>query len=135
MDTDRLIEALTREGNLRFPANERMAAILKEPLTRLKSETKDGSTLWFDGDKPIPTNIRIKIYPTGHIVFYNTFGRRFLMTDPEGNPLHEAEWQADETTHEIKLKQARCQLDCVPVSVRGISGSSPGPGPTGAAEN
>lgn len=112
MDTDRLIEALTREGNLRFPANERMAAILQETLTRLKSETKDGSTLWFDGDQPTPANIRIKIYPTGHMVFYNTFGRRFLMTDPEGNPLHEAEWEADEATHEIKLKQARCQLDC-----------------------
>ncbi|NIQ03590.1 MAG: hypothetical protein GWM98_27300 [Nitrospinaceae bacterium] len=45
-------------------------------------------------------------------MFYNTYGRRFLMTDPEGNPLHEAEWGADEATHEIKLKQARCQLDC-----------------------
>ena len=112
MDKDQLIEALTREGNLCFPANKRMADILQEPLTRLKSETQEGATLWFEGDKSTPANIRIKIYPTGHRVFYNTFGRRFLMTDPEGNPLHEAEWEADEATHEIKLKQARCQLDC-----------------------
>ncbi len=112
MDKDRLIEALTREGNIRFPTNERMAAILQEPLTSLKSQTQDGSTLWFEGNKPTPANIRIKIYPTGHVVFYNTFGRRFLMTDPEGNPLHEVEWAADEATHEIKLKRARCQLDC-----------------------
>ncbi|MEE8206352.1 MAG: hypothetical protein V3T82_05350, partial [Nitrospinaceae bacterium] len=112
MDKDRLIEALAREGNLRFPANVRMAAILQEPLTRLKNEIKDGATLWFEGDQPTPANIRVKIYPTGHVVFYNTFGRRFLMTDPEGNPLHEAEWEANEATHEIKLKQARCQLDC-----------------------
>ena len=112
MDKNRLIEALTREGNLCFPANKRMADILQEPLTRLKSEMQDGATLWFEGDKSTPANIRIKIYPTGHKVFYNTFGRRFLMTDPEGNPLHEAEWEADAATHEIKLKQARCQLDC-----------------------
>ncbi len=112
MNKDRLIEALTREGNLRFPTNERMAAIFQEPLTHLKSQIQDGSTLWFDGEKLTPANIRIKIYPTGHVVFYNTYGRRFLMVDPEGNPLHEAEWQADEATHEIKLKQARCQLDC-----------------------
>jgi hypothetical protein len=112
MDKDRLIEALTREGNLCFPANKRMADILREPLTGLKNVTQDGATLWFEGDKPSPATIRIKIYPTGHVVFYNTFGRRFLMTDPEGHPLHEAEWEADPATHEIKLKQARCQLDC-----------------------
>ena len=112
MDKDRLIEALSREGNLCFPTNKHMTDILREPLTHLKSESRDGVTLWYEGDQPTPAGIRVKIYPTGHTVFYNTLGRRFLMTDPEGNPLHEAEWEVDEATQEIKLKQARCQLDC-----------------------
>ena len=37
-------------------------------------------------------NTRVIVSPTGHIVFYNEEGRRFLCTDPEGNPLHEALW-------------------------------------------
>lgn len=32
---------------------------------------------------------------TGHLVFYRSDGRRFLATDPEGNPLHECEWGTD----------------------------------------
>ena len=122
MDKDRLIEALTRKGNLCFPANERMSAILQEPLTGLKSVTQDGSTLWFEGEKPTPATIRIKVYPTGHVVFYNTFGRRFLMTDPEGNPLHEAEWEADEAT--TKSNSSRCGASSI-----ANSGSASNPAP------
>jgi hypothetical protein len=47
---------------------------------------------------------------TGHLVFYRPDGRRFLATDPEGNPLHECEWGTDATGNAM-LSRARIQLD------------------------
>lgn len=47
---------------------------------------------------------------TGHVVVYGPLGRRILMTDPDGHPLHECEWEerADDTVH---LVSARLYLD------------------------
>jgi hypothetical protein len=47
---------------------------------------------------------------TGHLVFYRSDGRRFLATDPEGNPLHECEWGID-ATGDVTLLRARICLD------------------------
>jgi len=47
---------------------------------------------------------------TGHLVFYRSDGRRFLATDPEGNPLHECEWGTD-ATGDVILCRARIRLD------------------------
>jgi len=47
---------------------------------------------------------------TGHLVFYRPDGRRFLATDPGGNPLHECEWGAD-ATGDVILCRARIRLD------------------------
>jgi len=47
---------------------------------------------------------------TGHLVFYRSDGRRFLATDPGGNPLHECEWGGDATGH-VTLLRARIRLD------------------------
>ncbi|MBI3807357.1 MAG: hypothetical protein HY281_07550 [Nitrospirae bacterium] len=47
---------------------------------------------------------------TGHLVFYRADGRRFLATDPAGNPLHECEWGTDETGN-VALLRARIRLD------------------------
>jgi hypothetical protein len=47
---------------------------------------------------------------TGHLVFYRSDGRRFLATDPAGNPLHECEWGTD-ATGEVALLRARIRLD------------------------
>jgi hypothetical protein len=47
---------------------------------------------------------------TGHLVFYRPDGRRFLATDPEGNPLHECEWGID-ATGDATLLRARIRLD------------------------
>ncbi|HSL05795.1 MAG TPA: hypothetical protein VK901_19940 [Nitrospiraceae bacterium] len=47
---------------------------------------------------------------TGHLVFYRPDGRRFLATDPEGNPLHECEWGID-VTGNVTLLRARIRLD------------------------
>jgi len=48
--------------------------------------------------------------PTGHLVFYRSDGRRFLATDPEGNPLHECEWGTDAIGN-VVLCRARVRLD------------------------
>src|SRR5262245_4065886 len=53
---------------------------------------------------------RVVRRPTGHLVFYRADGRRFLATDPEGNPLHECEWGIDAGGNEILLR-ARMRLD------------------------
>ncbi len=47
---------------------------------------------------------------TGHLVFYRADGRRFLATDPAGNPLHECEWGTDATGN-VALLRARIRLD------------------------
>jgi len=106
------VDALERPGNVVFEPNLREIEILKEPLTQLNHTTRDGATYWFTGDEPNAANTRVKIYPTGHRVYYNTLGRRFLMTDPEGHTLHEAEWQRDTDSGDLKLKHVRMQLDC-----------------------
>lgn len=51
-----------------------------------------------------------KQLPAGHVVVYGPSGRRILMTDPGGHPLHECEWdeRADGTVH---LVSARLYLD------------------------
>ncbi len=47
---------------------------------------------------------------TGHVVVYGPLGRRILMTDPDGHPLHECEWgKHDDGT--VYLVSARLYLD------------------------
>jgi hypothetical protein len=53
---------------------------------------------------------RVVRLSTGHVVFYRPDGRRFLATDPEGNPLHECEWGSDATDGAVLLR-ARIRLD------------------------
>ena len=53
---------------------------------------------------------RVVRQPTGHLVFYRSDGRRFLATDPEGNPLHECEWGIDAGGNTVLLR-ARIRLD------------------------
>ena len=47
---------------------------------------------------------------SGHLVFYGSHGRRVLATDPDGNPLHECEWETG-TGGQAKLVRARVRLD------------------------
>src|SRR6185503_13491504 len=53
---------------------------------------------------------RVVRQSTGHVVFSRSDGRRFLATDPDGNPLHECEWGADATGGAVLLR-ARIRLD------------------------
>ncbi len=47
---------------------------------------------------------------SGHLVFYGATGRRILLTDPEGHPLHECEW-ANSVQGVEQLISTRFQLD------------------------
>src|SRR6476661_3994510 len=53
---------------------------------------------------------RVVRQSTGHVVFSRSDGRRFLTTDPEGNPLHECEWGSDATGC-AGLLRTRIRLD------------------------
>jgi hypothetical protein len=53
---------------------------------------------------------RVVCQPTGHLVFYHSDGRRFLATDPAGNPLHECEWGID-AAGDVMLCRVRIRLD------------------------
>jgi len=80
------ISALTRPGNLSFPSN-----------------------LSYRHDL-IAAGGRVVQQPSGHLVFYDSHGRRILATDPEGNALHECEWSV-ESNEAIRLVRARFRLD------------------------
>ena len=109
--TEKLINALTGEGSLTFAENLEFAIELEKKIPHLESQEHEGSTLWFENGSANVSNTRVIVDPTGHIVFYNDKGRRFLYTDPEGHPLHEALWAHDDNTGETQLAQARVQLD------------------------
>ena len=53
---------------------------------------------------------RVVCRATGHLVFYRPDGRRFLATDPIGNPLHECDW-GQYTAGQTHLLRARVRLD------------------------
>src|SRR5215813_7010061 len=86
MPSDPSRSALTSPGHLRFSTNFPFAQDLEQAGGRVVRQ------------------------PTGHLVFYRSDGRRFLATDPEGNPLHECEWATD-ATGDVALFRARVRLD------------------------
>jgi hypothetical protein len=47
---------------------------------------------------------------SGHLVFYGPHNRRFLATDPDGNPLHECEWGST-ASGKARLLRARIRLE------------------------
>ncbi len=110
-EKDKILSALKRPGSLCFPSSEKSVSDIESAFSKLKSETLEGATYWFENDKPSVLNTRVKVYPTGHMAFYTTDGRRFLTTDPGGEPLNECEWYQDPNTGEIRLTHARMQLD------------------------
>ena len=107
--TEKLINALMGEGSLTFASNLEYATELEKKIPNLETQELDGSTLWFENGSASVANTRVIVNSTGHIVFFNEEGRRFLCTDPNGQPLHEALWT--ENNGKIQLAQARMQLD------------------------
>lgn len=102
---------MTREGSLIFANNLEFATELEKKIPGLESQDQEGTIMFFENEGPSIANTRIIVNPTGHTVFYNEEGRRFLFTDPEGNPLHEALWAQDDKTGETQLALARMRLD------------------------
>lgn len=47
--------------------------------------------------------------PSGHLILYGSHGRRILLTDPDGYPLHECEWGMVDGS--LSLLRARVHLD------------------------
>lgn len=86
MSADPLVHALRTPGHIRFPSN----LSYRDDLERAGG--------------------RVFRQPTGHLVFSRADGRRFLATDPAGNPLHECEWGADGKGGTVLLR-ARIRLD------------------------
>jgi hypothetical protein len=86
MPSDPRRAALTTSGHLCFPINLPFAQDLEQAGGRVVRQA------------------------TGHLVFYRSDGRRFLATDPEGNPLHECEWGTS-AIGDVILCRARIRLD------------------------
>jgi hypothetical protein len=108
--TEKLINALIGEGSLTFANNLEFAIELEKKIPQLETQEHEGNTLWFENGSASIANTRVIVNSTGHIIFFNEEGRRFLCTDPEGHPLHEALWVQDENG-KTQLAQARMQLD------------------------
>ncbi len=53
---------------------------------------------------------RVLHLPSGHYVVYGGHGRRLLLTDPDGNSLHECEWEKNGQGRDV-LTRARVRLD------------------------
>ena len=108
---EKLIATLQREGSLRFKVNEENAKFVIDQLDQTKITKVNEVSCLHTGDQPRVDNTCVRIYPTGHMAFYNPVGRRFLSADPDGHPLNESEWLQDENSGEWKLHHVRMQLD------------------------
>jgi len=53
---------------------------------------------------------RVARQRSGHLVFYGPHNRRFLATDPDGNPLHECEWGST-ASGAARLLRVRMRLE------------------------
>lgn len=56
------------------------------------------------------TQVSMHRQPHGHMVVYGPHGRRILLTDPKGHPLHECEW-VQSPDGNIRFLSARIYLD------------------------
>jgi len=68
-----------------------------------------GGNLSFTTATDLP-HISMRQNPSGHVVVYGPHGRRILLTDPEGNPLHECEWEQS-SDRGVRFVSARIFLD------------------------
>lgn len=87
-----------------MPASLSIQAILAHP-----------DTLCFPSNHPYALRFNeeggsVVQLPSGHHVLYGRHGRRLLLADPEGNPLHECEWDQSPQRRDI-LMRARVRLD------------------------
>ena len=71
---------------------------MQENLESLRSIIQKPGNLALEGNLVFTTQmgfiqVSSRRQPTGHIVVYGPHGRRILLVDPDGHPLHECEWK------------------------------------------
>ena len=88
---------------------------LKSNSSFFSSILHDPASFKLEGNRALvatvsPDSPTCKELSTGHVVVYGPLGRRILMADPDGHPLHECEW-TEQGDGEISLVSARLYLD------------------------
>ena len=91
-----------------------MSSGLNNPSVIVSSILNNPRALALPGNRAFGTKsaneLTCKRLETGHVVLYGPLGRRMLMTDPDGHPLHECEWEA-RADGTARLVSARFCLD------------------------
>ena len=82
---------------------------------RIQALLGRSGTFVFPSNLPYARNLeqaggRAVQQPSGHLVFYGKHDRRILYADPDGQPLHECDWEPAEGGA-IRLRRARVWLD------------------------
>ncbi len=91
------------------------AEILKNQSAIVSSILHNPETLTLQGNRSLAAafpsdRVTCRQLATGHLVLYGPLGRRILMTDPGGHPLHECEWR-EHPDGTVYLVSARFYLD------------------------
>ncbi len=84
-------------------------------MTENNSKEIEPKNITFPSNLPLVQDLstaggRVVRQLSGHLVLYGPHGRRVLATDPDGNPLHECEWETG-ASGQAKLVRARVRLD------------------------
>jgi hypothetical protein len=85
-----------------MPAALSIHTILSRPAT-LQFPSNSPYALHFDQQGG-----RVAQLGGGHYVLYGRHGRRLLLTDPDGHPLHECEWGKDQQGRDILIRARVC---------------------------
>ncbi len=113
-DVKRFLDLLTEPGNILLEGNQDGVRFLTEQAEHfIETEHDLGSgkaRVWHLPGTRVTRAPRILVWPTGHISFYGTHGRRILGTDPDGTPLHECAWHCAEDGAPT-MTRARIRLD------------------------
>jgi hypothetical protein len=88
---------------------------VSEHSHRLSTILKHPGNVVLPGNAPFVSEsgmaqVSLRQQPSGHWVFYGSHGRRILLTDPDGHPLHECEWEAT-PDGQVRFVAARMFLD------------------------
>ncbi len=111
-NSQKLEQLLKQLQDLYFASTLLSVEALQKSFDQLESQQENDAELWFLNGELKTSNIRVKKHRTGHWVFYNDIGLRFLFLDPSGRVLHECEWDEESDEGETpKLSRARMRLD------------------------
>lgn len=86
---------------------------MKDPSILFSAILQAPGALTLNADRAakwLPDCVTWKQLPSGHLAAYGPLGRRILLTDPDGHPLHECEWDKREDGA-VRLVSARVYLD------------------------